>query len=86
MKSVTSRQFRELYSKLPDATRRGARQSYKLFRDNPAHPGLNFKKVEGHEGTYSARIGGHYRALGQLDGDTIIWFWIGSHAEYDKLV
>ncbi|WP_449363080.1 ParE family toxin-like protein [Trichothermofontia sichuanensis] len=35
---------------------------------------------------YSARISKSYRAIGQLDGDTVIWFWVGSHAEYDRLL
>jgi hypothetical protein len=35
---------------------------------------------------YSARVGIGYRAVGVLDGDTITWFWIGSHANYDRLL
>jgi hypothetical protein len=27
-----------------------------------------------------------YRALGVKEGDEIIWFWIGSHADYDRLL
>jgi hypothetical protein len=27
-----------------------------------------------------------YRALGVREGDEIIWFWIGSHADYDRLL
>jgi hypothetical protein len=28
----------------------------------------------------------HYRAVGILDGDSIVWYWIGSHADYDGLL
>ena len=35
---------------------------------------------------YSVRIGKGYRAVGQRDKKGILWFWIGSHAEYDKLL
>jgi hypothetical protein len=44
------------------------------------------KRVHEHNPIYSVRIGLHYRALGLKEDDTIIWFWIGSHAEYDKLI
>jgi len=57
-----------------------------LFRRNPSHPGLNFKKVDEENNIYSARIGRGYRALGQLEGSEIVWFWIGPHSEYDRLI
>jgi hypothetical protein len=50
------------------------------------HPGLQFKKVEGEDDLYSVRISANYRALGVMQGSRIVWFWIGSHADYDKRV
>ena len=58
----------------------------KFFQSNPAHPGLQFKKLEGEDDIYSARIGLDYRALAAMKKDRIVWYWIGSHAEYDRLV
>ncbi len=55
-------------------------------REDPSHPGLQFKRVHATEPLYSVRIGLGWRALGLREGDTIYWFWIGSHAQYDKLV
>lgn len=86
MNSRTTRQFREMFARLPAHVQQQAREAYQLFRENPAHPGLHFKKVYDEPPTYSARVGIGYRAVGALDGDTIIWFWIGSHADYDKLL
>ena len=63
-----------------------ARDAYELFRQNPSHPELRFKKVNPDPPTYSARVGIGYRAVGGMDGDTVIWCWIGSHADYDKLL
>jgi hypothetical protein len=57
-----------------------------LFRQNRAHPGLNFKKVVEGTNIYSARAGIAYRAPGPLDGEDIVRFWIDPHAEYDKLL
>jgi hypothetical protein len=86
MKSFTSRRFREMYANLPNPVRLQARRAYDLFRLNPSHPGLNFKKVDEQNNIYSARVGLGYRALGQLDGSDIVWFWIGPHGDYDKIV
>jgi hypothetical protein len=86
MKSFTARQFRQLFALLPRRVQHQARQAYRLFRQNPAHPGLRFKQVYANPPMYSARIGIGYRAVGVLDGDTITWFWIGSHAGYDHLL
>lgn len=75
-----------MYAALPEPVRVRARKAYQLFRQNPAHPGLRFKKVDQQENIYSARVGLGYRALGKVDGSDIIWFWIGPHAEYDNLL
>jgi hypothetical protein len=65
---------------------REAKRSYRLFQDNPAHPGLQFKKLEGEDDIYSARIGLGYRALAVMKKDRLVWFWIGSHFDYDRLI
>lgn len=84
MISFTSRRFREMYANLPKDIQRRADIAYQLFRRNPSHPGLQFKKVDDDNRIYSVRVGLGYRALGQMDGEAIVWFWIGSRGEYDK--
>lgn len=86
MKSETTRQFRRLFSSLPRHIQRQARQAYRLFRQAANHPGLHFKRVFADPPMYSARVGIGYRAVGVLDGGAITWFWIGSHANYDRLL
>ena len=54
--------------------------------DHPAHPGLQFKKLEGEDDIYSVRIGLGYRALTDMKEVRIVWYWIGNHSEYDRLV
>jgi hypothetical protein len=51
-----------------------------------SHPSLRFKLVHPTRPIYSVRIGLGYRALGVRDADTIVWFWIGSHDDYDRLL
>ena len=86
MKSFTSRSFRETYQSLPQSVQERARRAYRLFRGNPSHPSLSFKKVNEVNSIYSVRVGLGYRALGQSDGTDIVWFWIGPHQEYDKRI
>ena len=86
MNSRTTRRFRQLFAALPANVQRQAREAYRLFQQNPAHRGLHFKQVHPDPPIYSARVGISYRAKGARDGETIVWFWIGSHAEYDRLL
>jgi hypothetical protein len=58
-------------------------KNFELLKADPHHPSLHFKKIGQ---LWSVRVGLSYRALGLDNGDTVIWFWIGSHADYDKLV
>jgi hypothetical protein len=68
---------------LPAAVRQVADQNYELLKVDPSHPSLHFKKV----GEYwSVRAGKGYRALGVETEKGISWVWIGTHAEYDKLL
>ena len=86
MKSKTTRDFWDGFDALPVEEQDRAREAYGLWRDNPNHPSVHFKRVSRKFPIYSVRIGLHYRSLGLRDGDTITWYWIGSHAEYDKLL
>ena len=86
MNSHITRRFREMFADLPAHVRRQAREAYRLFRQNPFHPGLHFKQVHADPLVYSARVGISYRAVCVRDGDTVVWFWIGSRAVYDQLL
>lgn len=86
MKSRITDRFRQAFGYLPSQVQELTRQAYRQFKENPSHPSLRFKKVHPTLPIYSTRIGKTYRAVGQLDEDTIIWFWVGSHAEYDQLL
>lgn len=86
MKSRTTTEFRKLFAGLPEQIQEQTRSAYRQFKEDPSYPSLRFKKVHPELPIYSARISRNYRAVGQLDGDTVIWFWVGSHADYDKLL
>jgi hypothetical protein len=74
------------FARLPDSVTTQARRANRLWRQNPFHPSLHFKRIHGHEALYAMRIGLGWRALGLLENDTITWFWIGSLSEYNHLI
>lgn len=85
IESRTTRQFWDAFAELPPEAQQDAKGAYRLFQSNPAHRSLRFKKLEGEDQIYSVRIGLGYRALGAMKGSRIVWFWIGSHADYDRM-
>jgi hypothetical protein len=84
--SRTTESFRTLLARLPKPVQDKAASAYVLWSANPEHPSLRFKKVHATLPIYSVRIDRAYRAVGTLHGDTVVWFWIGSHAEYEALL
>jgi len=86
-KSRRSKEFRRLLAALPADAQRQAYEAYQLFKENPRHGSLQFKRIGSKKSSmYSARIGDHYRAIGKLVGDTVYWDWIGTHEEYNRLI
>ena len=86
MRSFTQESFWDAYRRLPIHVQRQSRESYRFFASNPNHPSLDFKRVSRRRPVYSVRVSTDYRALGVLDGGDIVWFWIGPHHEYDRLL
>ena len=88
MRSSRTIIFRELFAVLPQRIKDNSYKNYELWKENPFHPSLEFKKVKPKENIWSVRVGIGWRALGVMkpNEDKIVWFWIGSHAEYDKIL
>ncbi len=83
MRHFASPAFWDAYAKLPAAVRELADKNYALLKSDSRHPSLHFKKVGKF---WSVRIGLRYRALATEVDDGLLWFWIGSHADYDALI
>lgn len=86
MKHRTLPRFWQHYGQLPKEARELADKNFDLLKSDPYHPSLHFKKVNVVRKLWSVRIGLQYRALGMEKPDGILWFWIGTHAEYIKLI
>ncbi len=83
MRHLASPAFWEAYEGLPDHVRAVADRQFAILKEDPRHPSLHFKRIGRF---WSARVGLRHRALAVEERDDLIWFWIGSHAEYDSLI
>ena len=83
MKHLASPKFWRGYRSLPKPIRALADKNFKLLKSNPHHPSLHFKKVGEY---YSIRVGLNYRSLAVEAMEGLVWFWIGNHADYDKMM
>ena len=86
MISRTIEGFRKRFQELPEHIQRQARAAYLLFRADPTHPSLRFKQVHPSKPVFSARVGRQYRAVAIREGQTLFWFWIGNHRDYERLL
>ena len=86
MISITNDHFWECYRELPEQTKKEAKKAYRKFKKNPFHPSLNFKRIHSTRPIFSLRITKDYRTVGIQQNNQVIWFWIGSHNDYDNLL
>ncbi len=84
--SHTTKAFRKLPAELPREIQKNALKTYRIWRQNPRHPSLQFKQVHATLPIFSVRVGLGWRAVGIRKADLMIWYWIGSHDEYDALL
>jgi hypothetical protein len=84
MISQTLPSFWDAYNKLPPESRQQARKAYRIWRDSPFHPSLHFKCINSKEKIWYVRISLGYRAIGIMEKQTVTWFWIGDHDEYEN--
>lgn len=78
--------FRQAYGKLPEEVRLRVKKAYLQWAANPFHPSLRYKKIHATLPIWSARVGLHYRVVGIVHDEKIVWYFVGSHAEYDRLI
>ena len=76
--------FWKLYDELPAKIAELAHANFELLKSDPKHPSLHFKNIK--NDIWSARIGMHFRAIALEDEEGFTWIWVGSHAEYDRLI
>lgn len=75
--------FWAAYRTLPSEIQSIADKNFALLKENPRHPSLRLKKVGAF---WSARVGRGYRAVARDRAEGLVWFWIGPHDQYDRLI
>jgi hypothetical protein len=83
IKHFANPSFWKYYHQLPPSIQKLADKNFKILKSDSRHPSLHLKKVGQH---WSARVGRKYRTMAVETEEGLIWFWIGTHKEYDKLI
>lgn len=83
MNHRASSRFWFSYRQLPEEVQRLADKGYDLVRSDSRHPSLHLKRVGPF---WSVRVGLHHRALAIEEDADLVWVWIGTHEEYDRLL
>jgi len=78
--------FIKCFKKLPERIQNRARQVYQQWKENPFDPRLQFKQVHASKPIYSVRVHIGWRALGLRKNNAVLWFWVGSHEDYNKII
>ncbi len=83
MNSWTTPEFWAAFAALSPAVRATAQRAYRLWLLNPRHGSLRFER----KGRFwSARVGSGHRALAVSVPGGFLWFWIGPHDEYERML
>jgi len=83
MRHFTTPEFWQHYDRLPPEIQRLAQKDFELLKQNPRHSSLRLKKAGAY---WTARVGIHYRVVAKERAEVLVWFWIGHHSEYDRLL
>ena len=88
-RNVRTKEFKEQYDRLPARIRELADRAFALFRENPNHPSLELHNLHDtargshRRNSVAVSITRQYRAIfAQDDGDNV-WYWIGTHSDYN---
>ena len=86
MNSKVDPAFWKAFNQLPRQAQKLIEKDFRLWQDNPFHPSLHYKRVHSRLPAWSVRCGLDYRVVGIRDADTMYWFFLGTHVEYDRLL
>lgn len=84
MKSIGTPEFWRMYHRLSAPVQEQVQKACSLFQKNPKHPGLSLERLRCDPQSWSVRITKNFRAVGTMQGDAMIWYWIGNHRDFDR--
>jgi hypothetical protein len=77
-------EFWQRYQELPPEIQAATRKAYRLFNRDPAHPSLRLERLRSDPRAWSVRVTRDIRAVAFRRGEDWLWFWIGTHKEFDR--
>jgi len=79
MRYQATRRFERTFSDLPDEDAERVRKALRLLAENPRHPRLRIKKIQGTDGIWEARAGLTVRLTFMMRSDLVILRNVGPH-------
>ena len=80
MRFLTTEHFTKRYKNLPPAIRAQVDKQLSLLLENPKHPSLRIKKIQGtREEIFEGRVSKNYRFTFQIERDTYVLRKVGPH-------
>ncbi len=79
MRYIRTERFKKAAAQLPREIQAKAAKAFLLFKDNPRHPSLGIKRVQGMPDVWEGRVDIHYRFTFHYEGDACVFRNIGLH-------
>ena len=79
MRHIRTERFKKAAAKLPSEIQAKAAKAFLLFKDNPRHPSLGIKRVQGMPDVWEGRVDIHYRFTFHYEGDACVFRNVGLH-------
>jgi mRNA-degrading endonuclease RelE of RelBE toxin-antitoxin system len=77
-----TKSFHRWYAKLPDKIKKKTQKALRILAENPRHPSLRSKPIEGAMGLFEARVDQKYRlTFERLPDDVLRIRVVGKHDE-----
>ncbi len=89
-RNVRTQEYKKLLKKLPERAVKLTDAAYRAFLADPSHNSLKHhalkdtKKGEHRRGSWAVHIGNQWCAIYVPDGNENVWYWIGTHEDYNN--
>jgi hypothetical protein len=89
-KNVRTKNYKSLLNGMPQGVGALAKDAFKLFLKDANHPMLALhdlkdnRRGQHQSSSYSVSVTYRIRAIFTIDGDTNVWYWIGTHEAYNS--
>jgi len=79
VKLLALKPFQKDYKRLPRHIQKETDNALRLLADNPRHPSLRIKKMQGTKGIWEESVTMSYRFTFHMESDTLVLRRIGTH-------